>query len=95
MTKSQFKTAIDLMPDEVFEVFAVVSSAYLDYLEEKKGNNLEQIENLKLLKLVNKRIEAYGGWEKAQKHFLSQEEFMSKLGITKEDVENAEDDVLL
>jgi chromatin segregation and condensation protein Rec8/ScpA/Scc1 (kleisin family) len=32
---------------------------------------------------------------KTEKHFISQEEFLSKLGITQQDIDNAEDDELI
>jgi hypothetical protein len=33
--------------------------------------------------------------DKTEKHFISQEEFLSKLGITQQDIDNAEDDELI
>ncbi|MDR0919717.1 MAG: hypothetical protein LBM93_10830 [Oscillospiraceae bacterium] len=59
--------------------------------EEKYEELIDEIEDEELSQLVENRINAYGGWEELEKHLISEEEFMAKLGITESDIENAED----
>jgi predicted P-loop ATPase len=87
MTREVVKNEIDQMPDRAFDAFVSMFSAFFAYVIVD--------EDEKLLKLADERITAYGGWEEAEKHFISQEEFNSRLGITEEDIENAEDDELI
>ncbi|MDR0903842.1 MAG: hypothetical protein LBM59_04350 [Ruminococcus sp.] len=83
MTKEIMITKIASMPEADFNEFAAKIIAIYPFDE--------KAEDEELLKLAEERINAYGGWEEAQKHFISHEEVMSRLGITEEDIENAED----
>ncbi|MDR0987273.1 MAG: hypothetical protein LBL98_06255 [Ruminococcus sp.] len=83
MTKEYLKIKIDYMPEADFNEFAAKIIAFLPHDE--------LTEDEELLKLANERIEAYGGFEEAKKHFIPHEEVMTRLGITEEDIENAED----
>jgi hypothetical protein len=42
----------------------------------------EEIENKELIALAEERINSYGGWEEANKKFISHDDFWRKLGIT-------------
>jgi hypothetical protein len=45
-----------------------------------------------LLQLAETRINAYGGWEEADKHFISHKEFWERLGISEdEDLSDVEE----
>jgi hypothetical protein len=72
------------MPDRAFDAFVSMFSAFFAYVN--------AYEDDELLKLADERINSYGGWEEAEKHFISQEEFCSRLGITEENIENAEEE---
>jgi arsenate reductase-like glutaredoxin family protein len=55
-------------------------------LSDKKFDELiDRIEDEELLILAEARINKYGGWEEAEKHFISEEEFWKKLGIDPDD----------
>jgi DNA-binding protein H-NS len=92
MTKENVKYMIDLMPDEKFNEFAAKIIAFFP-IDEKLTD--EERENEELTKLVEARVAKYGSFEEMFKHCISEEELMSELGITEEDIENAEEDELI
>ncbi|MDR0943268.1 MAG: hypothetical protein LBM41_01935 [Ruminococcus sp.] len=51
----------------------------------------EERENLELSKLIEDRVAKYGSFEEMFKHCISHEDLMLELGITQEDIDNAED----
>jgi hypothetical protein len=91
MTKENVKYMIDLMPDEKFNEFAAKIVAFFPIDEEL----IEEREDEELARLAGERIDSYGGWEEAEQHCISSEEFWSSLGVTAEDIENAEEDELI
>ncbi|MDR0943269.1 MAG: hypothetical protein LBM41_01940 [Ruminococcus sp.] len=86
------KRVIDEMPDKVFNALV---SWFISFLPDNDKIDYEELEDAELLRLVTERINSYGGWEEAKKHFISAEEFWSSLGVTAEDIENAEEDELI
>jgi uncharacterized membrane protein len=97
------KTLTDLL--DSFERYFIVNAASMGYSseqikdlmnlpEEKFEEIIDQIEDEELSKLVEERVAKYGSWEELEKHCISHEELMLELGITDEDIENAEDDLI-
>ncbi|MDR0991513.1 MAG: hypothetical protein LBL87_01265 [Ruminococcus sp.] len=85
---------IGVLPDETLVNFIKLIRLSIKYpfpFNEKFEEFANQIENEALTKLADNRINSYGGWEEAEKHFLSEDEFMAKIGVTEADIENAED----
>jgi hypothetical protein len=63
--------------------------------EEKFEELVDEIEDEELLKLAEYRLAKYGSLEELNKHCISHEELMLELGITQEDIDNAEEDELI
>lgn len=66
-------------------------SAILHIPMEKLEDLIEEIEDEELFELANAVINKYGGLEGVREHSISHEELLKELGITEEDLENAED----
>jgi hypothetical protein len=78
--------------------------AFIDYIKKNVNPSLsseeieaviDEVEDEYLSKRVNELIEKYGSIEELEKHCISHEEFIKGLGITEEDIENAEEDELI
>ncbi|MDR0918696.1 MAG: hypothetical protein LBM93_05530 [Oscillospiraceae bacterium] len=60
--------------------------------DKKLEDIIEKIEDDELLKLAETRINAYGGWDEANKHFISHKDFWDKLGVDEnEDLSDVEE----
>ncbi|MDR0943988.1 MAG: hypothetical protein LBM41_05595 [Ruminococcus sp.] len=92
MTKENVKYMIDLMPDEKFNEFAAKIVTFFPIDETLTD---EEREDEELIKLVEAQLAKYGSWEELEKHCISEEDLMLELGITEEDIENAEEDELI
>jgi hypothetical protein len=93
-TREMIKRDIDVLPDESLANVRNLIRLFIKYskpINEKFEEFTNQLENEGLLTLAENRINAYGGWEAAEKHFISESEFMSKIGVTEADIKNAED----
>jgi hypothetical protein len=83
-----YKCLIKLMVNKFsFEEISFI----LSITDKKLATLCEKIEDEQLLKLVDERINKYGGWENAKKSFIPAKDVYCKLGITQEMIDNAPD----